>query len=243
MVTHALHQTETSRWARVGAVLLHELREVLPPTVFFFLGFNLILFTKRLFLADYLIEYTGFLIATTSALIVGKAVLVADKMPFLNRFDNAPLAYPILFKTAVYTLFVFAARLLEMLLHYLTTEGALGGGAFVRHLMGAFSWPHFVAVQLWILVLFLIYVAASELNALFGDGELFKIIFKRRSSALRSTRRARIRLMTRLARLTDSYPVAELEDPKSPPHAELVTILRTLVEGDGRSATHRNAGQ
>jgi hypothetical protein len=68
---------------------------------------------------------------------------------------------------------------------------------------------------------------------------LFKIMFTRPSSALKSTRRARIRLMTRLARLTDSYPVAVLEDPRSPPHAELVSILRTLVEGGGPSITGR----
>jgi hypothetical protein len=40
-------------------------------------------------------------------------------------------------------------------------------------------------------VLFLVYVTASELNQLLGDGELFKIFFTRRSSELKSTRRAR----------------------------------------------------
>jgi len=30
---------------RVGAWFLHELREVLPPTIFFFVGFNLIVLT------------------------------------------------------------------------------------------------------------------------------------------------------------------------------------------------------
>jgi hypothetical protein len=59
------------RLARVGSLLFHELRWVIPPTLFFFVGFYLILLTKRLFLADYLIAYTGFLVATTSALIVG----------------------------------------------------------------------------------------------------------------------------------------------------------------------------
>ena len=80
MTSHAADTKNRTRLARVGGVLLHELRLVMPPTLFFFVGFNLILLTKRLFLADYLIAYTGFLIATTSALIVGKVVLVADKL-------------------------------------------------------------------------------------------------------------------------------------------------------------------
>jgi hypothetical protein len=169
-----------------STIFLREFRAVLPPTAFFFIGFNLILFTKRLFLADYLIEYTGFLIATTGALIVGKVVLVADKMPLLRRFDHAPLAYPILFKSAVYTLFVLVARLIEALVHYLVQGGVLGGGRFVQYVLGNFSWAHFTAVQLWIFVLFLIYVAANELNILLGEGELFKILFKRRSIELQN---------------------------------------------------------
>jgi hypothetical protein len=73
------------------------------------------------------------------------------------------------------------------------------------------------------------WVTARELNNLLGDGELFHIFFTRRSSALKSTRRARIRLLTRLSRLTDAHPVSELEDPQSAPHRELVDILRGLT--------------
>jgi hypothetical protein len=231
MAIPTLDATPVSRWTRLGSTLLHEFREVIPPTLFFFLGFNLILFTKRLFLEQYLIEYTGFLIATTGALIVGKVVLVADKMPFLRRFDYAPLSYPILFKTVVYTALVFLARLIEALVHYLVAGGVLGGGRFIEQLIGEFSWARFTATQLWIFVLFLVYVAVSELNRLFGDGELFRIFFTWRSSALKSTRRQRIRLLARLSRLTEAYPMAVLQDPRSVPHRELATILRTLAHG------------
>ena len=133
----------------VFSFLRHEFLAVVPPTLFFFVGFNLILFTKRLFVAEYLIQYAGFLIATTGALIVGKVVLVTDKMPFLRRFDDAPLAYPILFKSFVYALFVSVARLIEALVHYLVAGGVLGGGHFIEHLIGNFSWAHFLAACSW----------------------------------------------------------------------------------------------
>jgi hypothetical protein len=167
---------------------VHEFYEVLPPTIFFFVGFNLILFTKRLILADHLIEFTGFAIATVGALVVGKAVLVADKMPFLRRFDQAPLAQPILFKTVVYSFFVLIARLIEFFLHYVFGGGAVGHGGFVEDLLGKFSWDRFISTQLWIFVLFLVYTTASELNALFGHGELLKILFSRRPSQLKAMR-------------------------------------------------------
>ena len=229
MSISAVHPHGKGHWRGLLSFLRRELHEIVPPTLFFFVGFNLILLTKRLILEDYLIRYAGFFIATTSALIVGKSVLVANTMPFLRRFDNSPLVYPILFKTFVYTLFVFLARLIEALAHYLVQGGVLGGGRFIEHLTGTFSWAHFTAVQLWIFVLFLIYVTASELNQLFGDGELFRIFFTRRSSALKSTRRARIRLLTRLGRLTEGHPIEVLADPHSAPHTDLVGILRDLA--------------
>jgi len=72
MVSEAADIRPKKRLAHIGAVVLHEVRLVIPPTLFFFVGFNLILLTKRLFLADYLIAYTGFLIATTSAVNAGE---------------------------------------------------------------------------------------------------------------------------------------------------------------------------
>jgi hypothetical protein len=214
---------------RLGHTLLHEFRQVLPPTIFFFVGFNLILFTKRLILEDYLIQYTGFFIATTAALIVGKVVLVADKMPFLRRFDHAPLVRPILFKAVVYTLLVAVARLIEAFIHYVLEGGAVGHGGFLEHQLGSFSWDRFIAIQLWVFALFLVYVTANEINARLGYGELFKILFVRRSSELKSRRRARIRHLAQLSRLTEAHPIETLFDPTTGPHAELVGILRSLT--------------
>jgi hypothetical protein len=230
MTTYSIDAQKPGRWAKIGHILLHEFQDIWPPTLFFFIGFNLILFTKRLILSAYLIQFTGFAIATVSALIVGKAVLVADLMPFLRRFDGAPLAEPILFKTIVYSFFVFVARLLEAFIEYLFAGVGVGRGGFIEQQLGSFSWDQFIATQLWIVVLFLIYVTASEVNRLLGDGELFKIFFTRRSSELQSIRRARIRLLSQLARLTEAHPIEMLRDPTSAPHAQLVRILIGLAQ-------------
>jgi len=230
MVSQSTDARQQGRLARLGHILVHEFYEMLPPTIFFFVAFNLILFTKRLILEAYLIQFAGFAIATASALIVGKSVLVANAMPFIRRFDYAPLAQPILFKTVVYTFFVFVARLIEAFIRYLFEGGVIGGGRFIEQQMGNFSWHQFIATQMWIFVLFLVYVTGSEINALFGDGELFKIFFKRRLPEVKSTRRARIRLLVRLARLTESHHIETLRDPHSAPHRELVAILHDLAK-------------
>jgi len=62
----------------------------LPPTLFFAIGFNLIVLTTQLILADYLIHFANFMLVTMSALIVAKAVLVANTLPFFVPFRYGP---------------------------------------------------------------------------------------------------------------------------------------------------------
>jgi len=162
------------------AFLIKELKEVLPPTVFFALGFNLIVLTIDLILADYLRTFASFLVATTTALVVGKSVLVADALPFLRRFDTAPIVQPILFKTTVYWAVVFGVRFLEKLVEYFVAGGTFGG--VPEYIAAHFSWHRFAAIQIWIFLLFLIYTSISELNGVLGAGQLRKIFFSKRSS-------------------------------------------------------------
>ena len=213
---------------RVGAFLLREFLEILPPTIFFIIGFNLIVLTTNLILADYGAQFASFMLATFSALIVAKALLVANAMPVIRHFDRAPLVRPILFKTIFYSVAVFIVRLLEHWIEYLLSKDYVFGG-FLRHEIAAFSWDRFVAIQLWIVVLFLIYVTASELNRLFGERELWDIMFTSRPSELPLNRRQRIFELVRLSKLADTHSIDEFRDPKSPAHAELVEIVRRLA--------------
>jgi len=212
----------------IGARLLHEAREALPPTLFFFVGFNFIVFTTNLLLADYSIAVSSFMLATLGALVVGKAVLVANAMPYVRRYDRAPLIRPILFKTVFYSVIVFLARLLERFFHFSVIERDPPGD-FVAYLMTTFSWHRFAAVNLWILVLFLIYVTASEVAHLFGRGELWRLFFTSRPTELQLNRRQRIRELIHLSRLMDEHPFADFRDPSSPEHGQLIDSLERLA--------------
>ncbi len=213
---------------RVGIWFLHELYEIVPPTIFFIIGFNLVALTTNLILAQYSVAFASFMIVTAAALVVGKAVLVANTLPFLGRYDRAPLIEPILFKTVVYWAIVFVARLLEHFVRFCLVEHH-PVGSFLPHMVATFSWDRFAAIQIWIFVLFLIYVTGSELNHLFGDGELRRILFTHRRSELQLNRRQRIRELVRLSDLADAHTVDEFGDPASAAHRQLVDIVRRLA--------------
>ena len=85
-------------------------------------------------------------------------------------------------------------------------------------------------------MLFLIYTFISELNALFGDGELARILFTWRSTELKQTRRQRIRTLTKLSRLADAYTTDELADPATAAHTQMIGLIRSL----GNTGTSRS---
>ncbi len=211
------------KWPRVLVGLGHEFLEMLPAVIFFAVGFNLILTTTNLILKDYALQFGNMLLATTAALVVGKAVLVANATPFLKRYDTAPLAWSILYKAAVYCVLVFFARLIETGIEDWMREKPFSEA------LANFSWHRFSAIHLF--VLFLIFVTFSELNALLGEGGLYRLLFDQRSAALHQGRRERAQTLMQLSRLTAAHTPEELADGTSPTHAELMQLLRGLAKG------------
>jgi len=172
---------------RALAFVIKEFKEIIPPTLFFGVGFSLIYLTTQLILDDYLVRLASFMVVIGGALVVGKAVLVANALPIARRFDGAPLIQPVLFKTTLFFLVVFVVRFLEKLIEYRVGGGTVSG--IPDYVASHFSWHRFAAIQIWIFVLFLIYTSIAELNAVLGEGELLRMIFTRRSSDLSSRRR------------------------------------------------------
>jgi hypothetical protein len=123
---------------------------------------------------------------------------------------------------------VFFARLIERFVHFSIIERNPPGD-FFPFLITTFSWHRFSAISLWILVLFLIYVTASEFGNLFGPGELRRLFFTSRPSELQLNRRQRFRELLRLSRLTDTHSVDQFRDPADPAHRQLIDILQGLA--------------
>jgi hypothetical protein len=227
-VTIAVRRNLPMTVSSVFAFFVKEFKEVVPPTIFFIVGFNLIVLTTNLLMAGHGERFAGFILATTAALVVGKSVLVANHLPFFRHLDTAPLIQPVLYKSGIYFLVVFVVRLLERLVEYLLHDGSLGG--FPAYLWTNFSWNRFLAIQLWILVLFLMFTFISELNAAFGHGELARIMFTWRSTDLKLTRRQRLRSLLKLSQLADAHTTEQLRDGTTAAHAEMVALLRTLTK-------------
>ena len=171
--------SETASWpAKAGRLWLREMRHILPPTIYFFCAFNVIVLTTNLLARNYFFALSNFLAVTLLALLVGKAVLVVNKIRAVDRFRDAPLIKPILYKTVFYGLVVTLLRIVEQLIHF--SFDSDGFSVAFQEAIDAFTWRRFAAIQIWLFVCFLIYVTASQVSAALGPGKLKQMMFHRR---------------------------------------------------------------
>ncbi len=212
------------RWAAHGIARL--VRHALPPTLYFFVAFNVISFTTDALVHSYWFDFTSFLMASTTALVVGKVVLVVDRIRIIDKYRGGPLIRPILYKSVFYSVIVLIVRFLEKIVHFAIDTGGFGPG--FTDAVHDFTWHRFAAVQLWIFICFLIYVTASEFNVLVGHGQLFRLFFHHRSAEYGLTRQQHIRTLMEFSRLAETTPRDRLLDPSTPQGARLAAIIDAL---------------
>jgi uncharacterized membrane protein len=152
-----------------------EFLEILPVTIFFFIALHLVAFTEALILREYSVHVSTTALVTVSALVLGKAILIADKLPFINRFPNKPLIYNIVWKTFIYLLIALFLRYLEVLIPMLVKHQSWSLAN--QHMQQEVVWPHFWAVNIWVWALLLGYAIVRELVRAQGKREVIKLFF------------------------------------------------------------------
>ena len=159
---------------------MHKLKEeflkMVPPTLFFFIALHIVALVGSLLTQGQGLPPTSSLQIALSALILGKAVLLADMMPAINRFPDKPLAYNVTWKTALYFVVASLIHYLERL--YDTYKDAGSVTAANSKLLAEIVWPHFWAIQIVILVVVLNYCAIRELGRVLGEERVFRLFFR-----------------------------------------------------------------
>src|SRR4029453_7371204 len=155
--------------------LQEECKALLPPAIFFFIMLHLVALMRALMLKGTGIAASTPWQVTLSALILGKAVLVADLLPFINRYPDKPLLYNIAWKTTIYVLVAMLLHYLEHLVDFWKEAGSLVAGN--QKLLAEIVWPHFWAIQMLLVVLILMYCTMHEFVRVLGRDKVLEIFF------------------------------------------------------------------
>jgi hypothetical protein len=155
--------------------LKEEFFRLLPPTIFFFVALHIVAFVRVLALKGSGISPLSSMSIAVAALILGKAVLIADILPMVNRFPNKPLIYNVAWKTLIYLLAATLIHYLERLVDFWRQAGGLVAGN--EKLLTEIVWPHFWAIQIILLVLIVMYCTMHELVRVIGREKVLRIFF------------------------------------------------------------------
>lgn len=161
--------------SKLSTKLKEEFIALLPPTIFFFVALHMVAFIRVLMLRGTGLSVMSSVSVTIAALILGKAVLIADVLPIINRYPKKPLAYNIAWKTVIYLLVSLLVHYLERLVDFWRETGGFVTGN--EKLLQEIVWPHFWAIQLILLILILMYCTMRELIRVIGGAKMRKMFF------------------------------------------------------------------
>ena len=175
----------TSRTLKQRAI--EQMKRFLLIALYLWLVFGLLVVFKSMILAEYRIPFAYHGFAIINALALGKVMLVAEDLHLGGRFDNAPLIYPTLLKSAVFTSVLACFKLLE--------EAAVGlyhGKSFAESIadLGGGTVQAILTLTLLLFVVLIPFVALGELRRALGAGKLKQLFFGPRFPQNQSTRQA-----------------------------------------------------
>src|SRR5215475_5797954 len=102
---------------------------VLPPTIFFFLALHLVTFIRVLIARGTHFQPLSTMSIAIASLILGKAVLIADMLPSINRYPNKPLAYNIAWKSVSVLPMATVSHYIERLSDFSRQAGGIVAGS------------------------------------------------------------------------------------------------------------------
>ena len=161
--------------SKLSTKLKEEFFALLPPTIFFFVALHVVAFVRVLMLKGTGISPLGSVSVAVASLILGKAVLLADMLPMINRFPNKPLIYNVAWKTLIYLVMSALIHYIERLIEFWRQAGGLVAGN--EKLLSEMVWPHFWAIQIILFVLIAIYCTMHELVRVIGKEKVLRIFF------------------------------------------------------------------
>jgi hypothetical protein len=185
----ALQSLIVTNWLRIAALvtysrsampkIVEKLKEeffaILPPTIFFFVALHIVTFIRVLIARGSHFEPLSTVSIAIASLILGKAVLIADMLPPINRYPNKPLAYNIVWKTVIYLLMATLIHYFERLIDFSRQAGGIVAGN--EKLLTEMVWPHFWAEEIILFLLILVYCTACELARMIGREKVLRLFF------------------------------------------------------------------
>ena len=156
-----------------------QLKDFLAIALYLSLVFGLLITYKSVILAEHRIPFAYHGLAVINALALAKVMLAAKDLRLGERFNEAPLIYPTIIKSALFTIVLACFKILEE-----TIVGFYHGQSFHQSIsgFGGGTWKAILTLTLLLFVILIPFVGFGELQRVLGEGKLARIFLRPRST-------------------------------------------------------------
>ena len=157
----------------------HEFKEGLIIVLYLWAVFGLLVLHKSMILAEHHIDFAYHGLAIINALALAKVMLLVRHLHLGDQLKKAPLIYPTVLKSALFTIVLACFKILE--------DAVIG---FFRHEsfrqsnteFGGGTWQGILTLALLVFAMLIPFVGYGELGRVLGEGKLELLFFRPRSS-------------------------------------------------------------
>ena len=157
----------------------HEFKEGLIIVLYLWAVFGLLVLHKSMILAEHHIDFAYHGLAIINALALAKVMLLVRHLHLGDQLKKAPLIYPTVLKSALFTIVLACFKILE--------DAVIG---FFRHEsfrqsnteFGGGTWQGILTLALLVFAMLIPFVGYGELGRVLGEGKLEMLFFRPRSS-------------------------------------------------------------
>src|SRR5215470_6261844 len=155
-------------------IAYQQLKELAAIALYLWVVFGLLVMFKSVILAEQHIPFAYHGFAIINALALAKVMLVAKDLHLGERFDNAPLIYPTLFKSALFAVVLACFKILED-----AAVGLYHGKSFAESIadLGGGTLQALLILTLLLFVVLIPFVGFGELERVLGEGKLKQLFF------------------------------------------------------------------
>lgn len=158
----------------------HELKEFVVTALYLWVVFGLLLVYKSVILNQEHISYLAHGVALINALVLAKFVLIARAFRLGDQANDAPLIYPTLLKSALFSIVLASCKILEDV-----AVGFFHGKSFSQSIgdLGGGTWKGILTLTVLMFVFLIPFFAFSELQRVLGERKLAQLFFRPREAS------------------------------------------------------------
>ena len=165
---------------KVTAFLKKELLEMVPPTIFFFIVFEIVVLARTWMGAEGGISMTTTAAALVGALVLGKSILIADALPLFQWFREPRLIANVVWRVFLYLGVALVFQVIEEGIPLAREYGGIAGAA--ANFSTQVHWPRFWATHMILALCLSFYSFITAVIDVLGEDRFREVFFGRKQS-------------------------------------------------------------